>query len=96
MDKEPVLIIVGGMVAVTQAVLALIMSFGVDLTNEQTAAIMGLVTVVTGLIAAVLARGKVVPAAKVEQGLLNSYEAGKADVIGQLQEFNPPDGGAHV
>ena len=53
---EPVL--VAGLV---EAVLALVVAFGFDLTKEQSAAIL----LVTGAVLALFARGKVVPQRKV-------------------------------
>ncbi len=43
-------------------VVALVIAFGVDLTNEQQAAIVGLTNVVAPLLAAVIVRAKVSPA----------------------------------
>lgn len=51
--------------AAVAAVLALAVAFGLDLTQEQTAAILGVVAVAGPIIAGLIARKKVTPNAKV-------------------------------
>ena len=48
-------------VSLVGAVIALLIAFGVDLTQEQTAAIVGLTNVVAPLVAALFVRAKVSP-----------------------------------
>ncbi|MDA3643770.1 hypothetical protein LZ318_11995 [Saccharopolyspora indica] len=59
MKKEPV-ITVAGVTAAVSAVIALLVSFGVDLTEDQTKAILGVVAVVAPLVV-IYARKWVVP-----------------------------------
>lgn len=59
LDNEPVAVIVGaGMVAVN-AVLGAVVAFGVDLTADQTAAVVTLANAVAAVVLAVVARGRV-------------------------------------
>lgn len=60
MNKEPVLT-AAGIAAITSALIALLLSFGVGLTPDQTAAIMGLVGVVAPVVAGYFARKRVTP-----------------------------------
>jgi len=62
MKSEPILILMAGLANVVQAVLVLLVAFGLTLSADQTAAIMALTTVVTNLVIAVVARSKVTPA----------------------------------
>ena len=62
MKNEPILILMAGVANVVQAVLVLLVAFGLTLSADQTAAIMALTTVVTNLVIAVVARSKVTPA----------------------------------
>lgn len=50
---------VGGITAAVTAVLALAVAFGLDLSTEQEAAILGVVAVVAPLIVTVIGRGRV-------------------------------------
>lgn len=60
--REPAAI-VGAIVAVVTAVLALLLEFGLDLNAEQQKAILGFTAVVVPLVAALLIRPKVTPLA---------------------------------
>ena len=60
MKNEPA-ITIGTITAAVAAVLALLIAFGVDLTDEQTAAILGLVAAVGPIVAAILTRRRVTP-----------------------------------
>lgn len=60
MTNEPALTI-GGIVAAVTAVLTLLVAFGVTLTQEQTAAILGVVGAVGSLVQAWLTRRTVEP-----------------------------------
>lgn len=60
MQKEPVML-AATIVSLVGAVIALLIAFGVDLTQEQTAAIVGLTNVVAPLVAALFVRAKVSP-----------------------------------
>lgn len=62
MKNEPILILMAGAANVVQAVLVLLVAFGLTLSADQTAAIMALTTIVTNLVIAVVARSKVTPA----------------------------------
>lgn len=63
-DSEPA-VVVGLITAVVTAVVAVLVAFGVDLTTEQQVAILGLVAAVAPIVAAILTRGRVTPAAAV-------------------------------
>lgn len=58
--REPVML-AATIVSLVGAVIALLIAFGVDLTQEQTAAIVGLTNVVAPLVAALFVRAKVSP-----------------------------------
>ena len=60
MTKEPVMA-AATIVSLVGSVVALLIAFGVDLTQEQQAAIVGLTNVVAPLVAAVIVRAKVTP-----------------------------------
>ena len=60
MKREP-LVSVAVVTSIIGAVLALLKSFGVDITNEQQAAISGLALVVAPLVVALFVRPKVTP-----------------------------------
>lgn len=62
MNREP-LLTTAGVTAVVAAILAVLFAFGLDLTADQTAAILGLVGVIAPLVVALVARGKVTPTA---------------------------------
>ncbi|MDN4174747.1 hypothetical protein QWY28_17430 [Nocardioides sp. SOB77] len=61
MNREPALT-VGTVTAAVTAVLALLVAFGLDLTSEQQAAILGVVGVLAPIVATVITRTKVSPA----------------------------------
>ena len=60
MTKEPVLA-AATIVSLVGSVVALLIAFGVDLTPQQQAAIVGLTNVVAPLVAALFVRAKVSP-----------------------------------
>lgn len=62
---EPAVIVSTATAAVT-AVIALLVAFGLNLTQEQTAAILGVVAVGAPVVAGALTRGKVYAPASVE------------------------------
>lgn len=62
MDTEPVLT-TATVTAAIGAVLALLTQFGVDLTESQTAAILGLFATLAPLVAGLIARRRVTPVA---------------------------------
>lgn len=62
MTREP-LLTAAGITALVTAVLGALVAFGLDLTANQTSAILGVVAVVAPLAVALLARGKVTPTA---------------------------------
>jgi hypothetical protein len=64
-QREPVALL-GTFIAAIPAVLALLVAFGVDLNDEQTAAILGVLAALTGGATAVQ-RQQVYPARKVEE-----------------------------
>ena len=61
MHKEPV-IAIGAISAAVGAVITLLVAFGVSITAEQTAAILGVVATVGPLLTAIVTRRKVTPA----------------------------------
>jgi len=63
MTNEP-LITVGGITAAVSALLALLVSFGVPLSDGQQTALLGLVGVLAPIAVALLARGRVTPVDK--------------------------------
>lgn len=65
MGKEPLWIIIGGGTTLVQAVLALLIAFGVPLSAEQNTAI----TTVVGLLLTAYARTHVVPVASLPPGV---------------------------
>lgn len=73
-QRNPVVVICGGVVVVVQAVVALIMAFGVDLTGQQVAGIMFVTTAVLALVVAIITRGKVYPKAELDQLALQAAE----------------------
>ena len=82
MKYEP-LISVSSIVAAATAVVALLVAFGVPLTEDQKVAILGLVGVIAPVIVALVTRGKVTPNAAVVEGLNSSgiVYAGEANEI---------------
>lgn len=62
MSNEPA-VTIAAVLAAVQAVLVLVVAFGVDLTEAQSEAILGAVGAVGTLIAGVLIRRKVTPSA---------------------------------
>lgn len=63
MKNEPA-ITVGSITAVVAALLALLVAFGLPLSNDQQQAILGFVSVAAPVVAAVLIRRKVTPTDK--------------------------------
>jgi hypothetical protein len=61
MDREP-LITRAGITAAAAAVVAVLVAFGLDLTDDQQRAILGVVAVAAPLVVAVVTRHKVTPA----------------------------------
>ena len=82
MKYEP-LISVSSIVAAATAVIALLVAFGVPLTEDQKVAILGLVGVLAPVIVALVTRGKVTPNAAVVEGLNGSgiVYAGEANEL---------------
>lgn len=60
MNREPV-ITAASIASIVSAVVALLVAFGLHLTKDQIAALMGLVGVVAPLVTAWVARGRVTP-----------------------------------
>ena len=82
MKYEP-LISISSIVAGATAVIALLVAFGVPLTEDQKVAILGLVGVLAPVIVALVTRGKVTPNAAVVEGLNGSgiVYAGEANEL---------------
>ena len=82
MKYEP-LISVSSIVAAATAVVALLVAFGVQLTEDQKVAILGVVGVIAPVIVALVTRGKVTPNAAVVEGLNSSgiVYAGEANEL---------------
>ena len=82
MKYEP-LISISSIVAGATAVIALLVAFGVPLTEDQKVAILGLVGVLAPVIVALVTRGKVTPNAAVVEGLDGSgiVYAGEANEL---------------
>ena len=82
MKQEP-LISISSIVAGATAVIALLVAFGVPLTEDQKVAILGLVGVLAPVIVALVTRGKVTPNAAVVEGLNSSgiVYAGEANEL---------------
>ena len=82
MKYEP-LISVSSIVAAATAVIALLVAFGVPLTEDQKVAILGLVGVIAPVVVALVTRGRVTPNAAVVEGLNGSgiVYAGEANEL---------------
>ena len=82
MKYEP-LISISSIVAGATAIVALLVAFGVPLTEDQKVAILGLVGVLAPVIVALVTRGKVTPNAAVVEGLNSSgiVYAGEANEL---------------
>ena len=82
MKYEP-LISISSIVAAATAVIALLVAFGVPLTEDQKVAILGLVGVLAPVIVALVTRGRVTPNAAVVEGLNSSgiVYAGEANEL---------------
>lgn len=63
--REPVALL-GALSTIVPAVLALVVAFGIDLSDEQAAAILGVVAAITAAVTGVQ-RASVYPAAKVDE-----------------------------
>lgn len=83
MSTEPATI-VGSITAAATAIIALLVAFGMDLTQDQQNAILGVVAVAAPVIAAVIIRGKVY-APKTVQEQVNA-----AAVTGEATDVAPP------
>lgn len=66
MYKEPAAI-VGAATGVVTAVLAIVVAFGVDLSDDQQKAILGIVAAVAPIVAGIVIRGKVFSPATYDQ-----------------------------
>lgn len=73
MKREPVLT-VGGIGAAAAAVLALLVAFGVPLTDDQQTAILGVVAVIAPVVVAVIARRFVTPVSSPQSFNLNNID----------------------
>lgn len=60
MNREPAAV-VGSITAAVSAIIALFVAFGLDLTDEQVAAILAVVAVVAPIVSGLITRGKVTP-----------------------------------
>jgi len=82
MKYEP-LISISSIVAGATAIVALLVAFGVPLTEDQKVAILGLVGVLAPVIVALVTRGRVTPNAAVVEGLNSSgiVYAGEANEL---------------
>ena len=82
MKYEP-LISISSIVAAATAIIALLVAFGVPLTEDQKVAILGLVGVIAPVIVALVTRGRVTPNAAVVEGLNSSgiVYAGEANEL---------------
>lgn len=82
MKYEP-LISISSIVAGATAIIALLVAFGVPLTEDQKVAILGLVGVLAPVIVALVTRGKVTPNGAVVEGLNSSgiVYAGEANEL---------------
>lgn len=63
MKNEPA-ITIGAISAAVAAIIALLVSFGIDLTEAQTTAILGVVAAIGPIVAAVITRARVSPVGK--------------------------------
>lgn len=77
MASEPATI-VGTITAAATAVIALLVAFGMDLTDEQQQAILGVVAVAAPVIAAVVIRGKVYAPKTAQEVVNDAAETGVA------------------
>lgn len=77
MATEPATI-VGTITAAATAVIALLVAFGMDLTDEQQQAILGVVAVAAPVIAAVVIRGKVYAPKTAQEVVNDAAETGVA------------------
>jgi ABC-type multidrug transport system fused ATPase/permease subunit len=67
MNNEPA-VTVGTITAVVSALLTLLAAFGLNLSADQTAAVVGVVAVLAPLVAAFITRRKVTPVTATEKG----------------------------
>ncbi|MGI8406228.1 MAG: hypothetical protein ACR2OE_15965 [Thermomicrobiales bacterium] len=77
-SKEPSAII-GTIVAIVTAALALLVAYGFDVSQERQTAILGFVSVIAPLVAAVVIRGNVFAPQSVENSSNQQYRAGLND-----------------
>lgn len=78
MTTEPS-VIVGSITAAATAIIALLVAFGADLSQEQQAALLGVVAVAAPIIASIVIRGKVWAPASVDHAL---RDVGGGDATG--------------
>jgi hypothetical protein len=62
MKREPV-VIINALVALVEAIIALAVGFGLNLTKEQVGLVMAVVVAIGNLVQTILARGQVTPVA---------------------------------
>ena len=72
--SEPV-ITVATITAAVSAIIALLVAFGLDLSDDQRNAILGVVAVAAPIIAGALARGYVTPVSKAERSIDTAFAA---------------------
>ncbi len=89
MKNEPVLV-TGGVAAIVAALITLGLAFGLSLNKDQIAAILGLLTVITPIIAGLIARGHVVPVGKIPVVAVSSETGYSPAVDAILKEQNHP------
>jgi hypothetical protein len=82
LQTEPAQLI-GYITAAVSAAIALLVAFGVDLTDDQTAAILGIVAVAAPIISGIITRSKVYAPASVEKIADQQYQAGTPPTVAQ-------------
>lgn len=75
--REPVALL-GALAALVPAILALVVAFGVDLSDEQTAALLGVVAAITAAVTGAQ-RASVYPAGKVNEVMAAESVIGAAE-----------------
>lgn len=78
--SEPV-ITVATITAAVSAIIALLVAFGLDLSDDQRNAILGVVAVVAPIIAGALARGYVTPVPKANAAVEQAAREGKPTTL---------------
>lgn len=89
MQTEPSTII-GTITGLAAAVVAALIAFGVDLSQDQQNALLGLVAVVAPIVAGVLIRSKVFAPATVEKLTTKAYQAGTPPTQPKPEVPSPP------